>query len=104
MANQHSNDSFKAVIEAKYGMPINEALKRFQRQGMTLKEVSEKTGFRETTVKKYALRYNCKLTGIYKPKDYCYEDELNELYTKLRSDRLNRVNVLSRSWTRKKEA
>ncbi|WP_192485222.1 MULTISPECIES: hypothetical protein [Cysteiniphilum] len=104
MANQHSNDSFKAVVEAKYGMPINEALRNLQRQGVTLQEVAKKTGFREITVKKYALRYNCKLTGIYKPKDYCYEDELNELYTALRSDRLNRVNVLSRSWTRKKRA
>lgn len=68
---------------------------------MSLKEVAEKTGFREATVKKYALRYNCKLTGIYKTKGDCCEVELNELYTALRSDRLNRVNVLSRSWSGK---
>ena len=104
MANQHSNDSFKAVIEAKYGMPINEALRNLQRQGVTLKEVSEKTGFRETTVKKHALRYNCRLTGIYKTKDGCCDIELDELYTALRSDRLNRVNVLSMSWQPKKTA
>ena len=104
MANQYSNDSFKAVVEAKYNMPIAEVLRRFQCQGVTLKEASKKTGFREITVKKYALRYNCKLTGMYKTKDNCCDIELDELYTALRSDRLNRVNVLSRSWTRTKEA
>ena len=104
MANQYSNDSFKAVVEAKYNMPITEVLRCFQRQGMTLKEVSEKTGFRETTVKKYALRYKCILANIYKPKNDRCEHELNELYTELRSDRLNRVNVLSRSWQPKKIA
>ena len=104
MANQYSNDSFKAVVEAKYAMPIAQILRRFQRQGMTLKDVADKTGFRESTVKKHALRYNCILTNIYKPKDDRCEVEINELYTALRSDRLNRVNVLSRSWKPKKTA
>ena len=103
MANQYS-ESFKAVVEAKYNMPIAEVLRRFQCQGVSLKEAAEKTGFRETTVKKYALRYNCKLTGIYKTKDDRCEVEINELYTALRSDRLNRVNALSRSWQPKKTA
>ncbi|MDA0912003.1 MAG: hypothetical protein O2809_10710, partial [Proteobacteria bacterium] len=75
-----------------------------QCQGVSLKEAAEKTGFRETTVKKHALRYNCKLTGIYKTKDDCCDIELDELYTALRSDRLNRVNVLSMSWQPKKTA
>ncbi len=50
MANQYS-ESFKAVVEAKYNMPIAEVLRRFQCQGVSLKEAAEKTGFRETTVK-----------------------------------------------------
>ena len=104
MANQYSNDSFKAVIEAKYAMPIAQILRRFQQQGMTLKDVADKTGFRESTVKKHALRHNCILANIYQSKDDRYELELNALYTALRSDRLNQVNVLSRSWQPKKMA
>ena len=97
MANQYS-ESFKVVVESKYNMPVDKVLRRFQRQGMTLKDVADKTGFRESTVKKHALRYNCILANIYKSKDDRCEHELNELYTALRSDRLNQVNVLSRSW------
>ena len=104
MANQYSNASFKVVVEAKYNMPVGEVLRRFQRYGMSLKEIAEKTGFRETTVKKYALRYNSILTNSYNPKANRDELELKALYTELRSDRLNRINVLSISWTGKKRA
>ncbi|WP_203250106.1 hypothetical protein [Cysteiniphilum marinum] len=103
MANQYS-ESFKAVVEAKYNMPIAEVLRRFQCQGVSLKEAAQKTGFRETTVKKHALRHKCRLIGTYKTKEDHCNIGLNELYTALRSDRLNRVNVLSRSWQPKKRA
>lgn len=104
MANQYSNDSFKAVVEAKYGMPVDKVLRRFQVQGMTLKDVSEKTGFKEYTVRRHALKYGVRITNEYDSKTEQYEQELNKFYTKLRSDRLNRVNVLSRSWQPKKRS
>jgi hypothetical protein len=101
MANQYSNDSFKVVVEAKYGMSIGEVLRGFEHQGISLKEAAEKTGFRESTVKRHALKYGFRITNTDNPKAEQNEQELNDFYTALRSDRLNRVNVLSRSWRHK---
>ena len=104
MANQYSSDSFKAVVEAKYNMPVGEVLRSFQCQGVSLREAAKELAFKEWTVRKHALKNGCRLTNNLNPRVDDYEQELNELYTKLRSDRLNRVNVLSRSWQPKKTA
>jgi len=104
MVNQYSNDSFKAVVEAKYDMPVGEVLCRFQHQGMMLKDIACETGFKEWTVKRHAARYGFRITNKYDQKSEQYKQELNAIYTALRSDRLNRINVLSRSWARKKRA
>ena len=99
MANQYSNDSFEAVVESKYNLPLNQVLYNFQVQGKSYKEVCQETGFKETTVRKYTRRYGYTLGTGLDHQQYDAQIAMTALYSQLRSDDLNQINVLSRSWT-----
>jgi hypothetical protein len=103
MANQYSNNSLKAVIESKYNLPLNEVLYNFQAQGKSYKEVCQETGFKETTVRKYTRRCGYTLNTKLDQEPYNAQAAMSSIYSQLRSQELNRINVLSRSWSHKRK-
>lgn len=103
-ANQHGQKLFKEHIEEAYNMPIKAVLKMFEDQGKKIRDIAKETGFKENTVRSHARKYKVRLSNSYNPKADLHQLALDKLHEELKSERLNRVNVLSRSWQPKKTA
>ena len=99
MANQYSKDSFKAVVEAKYNLPIGEVLYQFHKQGKSLSDISKETGFKDYTVRRHAQKHGFYFTNAVDHKSNEYKSATDQLYTELRSGQLNHINVLSMKWS-----
>lgn len=107
MANQYS-DSFKCILERKHSKTYDEVLKDFANDGLTLATISQMTGCKVATVKKWAERADVVIArgevGKIAGKTHLKKEEkeriqLKELWSHIRSKSLNSFNFLSRQWS-----
>jgi len=123
MANQYGNN-LAILIEQRFGKTVEELLNDLATQEMTYNDAAKFLSVASGTIRKYCYRYNVRLKPCPNPRNEPEETippifynkqinkfkanrdelELKALYTGLRSDRLNRINILSISWTGKKRA
>jgi transposase len=92
MANQYSG-SFEHIIQQKFNCSAEEALKRCVSEGLSYTEAEEKLGFKHGTIRKWANRFDLKLKAGEPPK--LKKDQFMKFF---KESRLNRYNILSRSW------
>ncbi|WP_119327744.1 hypothetical protein [Cysteiniphilum halobium] len=100
MANQYSG-SLKLILEAKHNKSLELIFKEFVQKGFTYNDVCTLTGFKYSTVRKWADYCNVKLAHV----KSSVESVKKEITTKhssvidmLRTKEINRVNALSREW------
>ena len=92
MANQYTG-SFEHIVREKYQCSARELLEQCVDEGMSYADAEERFGFKHGTIRKWAKKFGLKLhTGT---PQHNKEDQLRNLFNE---SRLNRYNILSRSW------
>lgn len=100
MANRHEIP-FKEQLEQQYKKPVLDVLIDFRNQGLTIKQVSDLTGFRYNTVRTWCAKYGIHLFSLGQ-KFHCHPKKTRKqevsFIAQFRSKTINTFNVLSRKW------
>ncbi|MBK2124169.1 hypothetical protein [Fangia hongkongensis] len=91
MANQYA-EGFQSYIKRNYELSVEAVFLQFQKAGFDYRQVALTTGFKESTVRKYS-----RLSGVML-KQAANALSQDKLYTQLRAQRVNKVNILSMRW------
>ncbi len=94
MPNQYS-DNFEMNIAKKYGKSACEVLHEFCDKGVSYAEVSELTGYKIWTVKRWCRRYGISLAPVQVNESVSFECEI---LNKIHENGLNKYNVFSKPW------
>ncbi len=99
MANRYEIP-FKETLEQQYKKPLLDVLIDFRNQGLTIKQVSELTGFHYSTVRFWCSRYAITMyrEEYFPPKKHQSTVKESCFIERFRTKTINTFNVLSRKW------
>lgn len=97
MANQYTG-SFEHIIQQKYNCSAKKVLEHCANEKMTYQEAEKMLGFKHGTIRKWANRFDIKLKSGLVGKTV-KRDSFMKMF---RQKSLNKYNVLSRCWGKKK--
>jgi len=81
----------KIFVKKKYNCELKDVLNDLAKDGKTYQEAAKELGYYASTVNKYRKAYNINFKVKYKP----YQKDILQF---LRSEDLNKINIMSRRW------
>ncbi|MBK2124446.1 hypothetical protein [Fangia hongkongensis] len=99
MANRYEIP-FKEQLEKKYQKHLLDILIDFRNQKMSIREISESTGFHYSTVRYWCAKYAITMHGgqRFHPKSNTAPKKEHHFIELFKAKKINLFNVLSRRW------